>query len=298
MDAALTVSEETKHPHRNPGRAAVLATLLILGTYVVVSIAIQSFAGFGTSGIGLKNPANANDTLTVLGGPVVGGLAWVLLLAISSSSLGSVLTSLAPTARVVLAMAVYRALPRRFALVHRIYQTPALGTVVIGASGFAIYAAMTLFSRNSLPDMVSSLGLVTAFYYAATAYACVWTYRHTLRRSVRALFLRGVLPFVGALVMTWAFVHAAVDMYSPGYGKTHLGPVGNVFIMGIGLLALGIPVAALCAIGERGFFSGKTLNEATEITIDDHASPRATADPVDDADQRGSLGKPLRAYRA
>jgi amino acid transporter len=299
-DASLSVSEETKHPHRNPGRAAVLATLLILGTYVLVSIAIQAFAGFGTTGIGLKNPANTNDTLSILGDPVIGGLAWVLLLAISSSSLGSVLTSLAPTARTVLAMAVYRALPRRFALVHRIYQTPALGTVVIGVSGFAIYVAMTLFSRNSLPDMVSSLGLVTTFYYAATAYACVWTYRSKLWSSVRAFWLRGALPFVGALIMTWAFVQAAVDMYSPGYGRTHLGPVGGVFIMGIGLLALGIPIATLCAIGERGFFSGKTLNGATEITVHDDASPRAAADPGDDADQRGSPGKPLplRAYRA
>jgi amino acid transporter len=313
-DAALTVSEETKHPHRTPGRAAVLATLLIVGTYVVVSLAIQSFAGFGKSGFGLNNPANANDTLSVLGAPVVGGLAVVLLVAIGSSSLGSVLTSLAPTARIVLAMAVYRALPRRFALVHRIYQTPALGTVVIGASGFAIYAVMTLFSRNSLPDMVSSLGLVTAFYYAATAYACVWTYLRTLwrgapksvqaearlkrfglrTRPTRDFFLRGVLPLVGALVMTWAFLQSAVDMYSPHYGNNHLGPVGNVFIMGIGLLVLGIPVAALCAIGQRGFFSGKTLDAAMAITVGDDAASLADGD---DADQRGSLRPPLRAYR-
>ncbi len=43
------------------------------------------------------------------------GLAVVLLLAISSSSLASVLTCLAPTARSMLAMAVYRALPQPFA---------------------------------------------------------------------------------------------------------------------------------------------------------------------------------------
>ena len=268
-DACLSVSEETKDPHRNPGKAAVLATVLVLGTYVMVSYAIQAFAGFGTTGIGLNNPQNANDTLSVLGDPVVGGgLAVVLLLAISSSSLASSLTSLARTARNMLAMAVYRALPERLARVHHQYRTPWLGTLLVGVGGFIIYLVMTLLSRDSLADMVASLGLATTFYYAMTAYACVWTYRHTLLRSVRDFWLRAALPLLGALAMTWAFVRSAVDTYAPDYGKTHFGPVGSVFILGMGLLVLGIPVAVLSATaGSRDFFRGKTLNAATDITI-------------------------------
>jgi hypothetical protein len=38
---------------------------------------------------------------------------------------------------------------------------------------------------------------------------------------------------------------------------------------GIGLLVLGIPVAALSNIGGRDFFRGKTLNAGTEITAPD-----------------------------
>jgi len=60
--------------------------------------------------------------------------------------------------------------------------------------------------------------------------------------------------------MTWVFVQSAIDMYAPGYGKTHFGPVGGVFVMGVGLLVLGIQVAALSTIsGGREFFPGKTL---------------------------------------
>jgi amino acid transporter len=270
-DACLSISEETKHPHKNPGRAAVLTTILVLGTYVLVSYAIQAFAGFGETGIGLNNPQNANDALTILGDPVVGSaLAVVLLLAVSSSSLASTLTCLAPTARNMLAMAVYRALPQRFAQVHRRFQTPWFGTLVVGVSGFTIYLVMTLASQNSLADMVASLGLATAFYYAITAYACVWTYRRTLRRSARDFWLRGALPLLGATAMTWAFVQSAIDMYAPNYGKTHLGPVGGVFLMGMGLLVLGIPVAALNnLLGGRDFFRGKTLNAETKITLVD-----------------------------
>ena len=276
-DTGLSVSEETKSPRKNPGKAAVLATIFILGTYVLVSFAIQAFAGFGKNGIGLNNPANANDMLSILANPVVGsGLAVALLLAISSSSLAAVVSCLAPTARTTLAMAVYRALPQRFARVSHQYQTPWFGTVVIGVGGFSIYVVMTLLSQNSVPDMVSSLGLVIAFYYATTAYACVWTYRHTLLRSARHFWLRGALPFVGAVAMTWAFIKSAFDMYSPDYGQTHIGPVGGVFIMGIGLLLIGIPLAALCTISGRGFFEGKTLNAATDITVLDVGSREAT----------------------
>src|SRR6202011_6248137 len=84
-DACLPISEETKDPHKNPGKAAVLATVLVLGTYVLVSYAIQAFAGFGTTGIGLNNPQNANDALSILGEPVCErGVAVLLLLALLS----------------------------------------------------------------------------------------------------------------------------------------------------------------------------------------------------------------------
>ncbi|MBV8347442.1 MAG: APC family permease [Mycolicibacterium sp.] len=195
-------------------------------------------------------------------------LAVVLLLAISSSSLASTLTCLAPTARSMLAMAFYRALPQRLARTHHRYRTPWLGTLVIGVTGFTIYLVMMLVSQNSLADMVASLGLATAFYYAVTAYACIWTYRRTLLRSARDFWLRGALPLVGAVAMTWAFTQSAIDMYAPDYGKTHFGPVGGVFVLGMGLLALGIPVAALSAVaGGRDFFRGKTLNAGTRVAV-------------------------------
>jgi hypothetical protein len=56
-------------------------------------------------------------------------------------------------------------------------------------------------------------------------------------------------------------------MYAPDYGKTHF-PVGGVFILGMGLLVLGIPVAAFrAAAGGREFFRGKTLNAATDVLV-------------------------------
>ncbi len=79
-DACLAVSEETRDADRTPGRAALLATVILVVTYVLVAVAVQAYAGFGTTGIGLNNPENADDVLSTLGAPVGGAVLSGLLL--------------------------------------------------------------------------------------------------------------------------------------------------------------------------------------------------------------------------
>lgn len=132
-DACLAVGEETKNPGRTPGVAALITTVILVCTYVLVAYAIQSFAGFGDVGIGLNNPMNTDDVLTVLGAPVAGSIAAsLLLLTVSISALSSTQTTILPTARGTLSMAVYEAIPKRFSHVHPRYMTPAFGTIVMG----------------------------------------------------------------------------------------------------------------------------------------------------------------------
>ena len=49
------------------------------------------------------------------------------------------------------------------------------------------------------------------------------------------------LPLLGAIAMTWAFVQSAVDMMAPDYGYTAFGPLGGVFVLGVGMLVLASP---------------------------------------------------------
>ncbi|KZE99394.1 amino acid transporter [Rhodococcus sp. EPR-157] len=269
-DACLAVGEETKDSEKTPGRAAVITTLILVATYVLVGYAVQSFAGFGDTGIGLNNPDNLDDVLTILGGPVAGSVvASLLLLTVSISALSSTQTTILPTARGTLSMAVYEAIPKRFASVHPRYMTPGFGTLVMGASALAFYLVLTFVSANALQDSVASLGLAVAFYYGITAYACVWYFRRTLFGSVRNLFMRGIFPLLGGLSMTWAFVQSAVDMIKPDYGFTAYGPIGGVFVLGIGMLVLGIPLMLLCFVGNRDFFQGKTLTATPEVKVPD-----------------------------
>ncbi|TFI41303.1 APC family permease [Rhodococcus sp. 1R11] len=269
-DACLAVGEETKDSEKTPGRAAVITTLILVATYVLVGYAVQSFAGFGDTGIGLNNPDNVDDVLTILGDPVAGSiLASLLLLTVSISALSSTQTTILPTARGTLSMAVYEAIPKRFASVHPKYMTPGFGTLVMGGAALLFYLVLTFVSANALQDSVASLGLAVAFYYGITAYACVWYFRRTLFSSVRNLFMRGIFPLLGGLSMTWAFVQSAVDMIKPDYGYTVYGSVGGVFVLGVGMLVLGIPLMLLCFVGNKNFFQGRTLTASTEVKVPD-----------------------------
>ena len=270
-DACLAVGEETTNPGKTPGIAAVITTLILVCTYVLVAYAVQSFAGFGDTGIGLNNPENTDDVLTILGGPVAGTVAAsLLLLTVSISGLSSTQTTILPTARGTLSMAVYEAIPKRFASVHPRYMTPAFGTIVMGIAALFFYLVLSFLSENALADSVASLGLAVAFYYGVTAYACVWYFRRTLFQSARNLFFRGIFPLLGALAMTWAFIQSATDMIKPDYGYTAFGPIGGVFVLGVGMLVLGIPLMLACfAFGTKRFFRGETLNADTEVLVPD-----------------------------
>ena len=50
---------------------------------------------------------------------------------------------------------------------------------------------------------MTAIGLYIAFYYGLTALSCVWYYRKTLGDSARNLWMRGILPGLGWLIL-WA----------------------------------------------------------------------------------------------
>lgn len=270
-DTCLALNEETRDPQRIPGRAAVLTTVILLVTYVGVTIAAMAYAGLGADGIGLGNEQNADDVFFVLKDLVLGPWSWLLVVAVMISAISSTQTTILPTARGTLAMGVYGALPKRFASVHPRFRTPGFSTVLMGIVATVFFVGMSLISDNLLQDTILSLGLAIAFYYAITGFACVWFFRRTLRESAQNLWMRGILPFIGALLLTGAFVYSAIDMLDPNYGYTVLFGIGGVFVVGVGSLAIGAVLMLVWAAmpNSRPFFRGESLNEDTEVLVPD-----------------------------
>jgi amino acid transporter len=263
-DSAVAVNEETADPTRSPGRAAIISTVLLVGIYTVVSIATVAFAGVGTEGIGLGNEANAEDVFHALGTTVFGDGVFgrvfeaLLLLSVLTSSAACTQTTILPTARGSLAMAAHGALPRSFARIHPRYFTPTVSTVWMGAVSIAFYVGLTVVSGNVLGDSIAATGMLIAFYYGLTGFACAWEFRRSLH-GPRDVAMRFVLPLLGGLFMLAVFVFACVKNADPAYGETVFHGVGGVFVIGVGALLLGVLLMLGWNAVAPAFFRGQTM---------------------------------------
>ena len=279
-DTAVSVNEETANKHVFPGRAAVISTVVLLAVYELVIVATQSYAGLGTKGIGLGNPAHQGDVLSVLGGSIFGNsgfgsvLTHLLLLMVLSSAAASTQTTILPTARTTLSMAVYKALPSQFAKIHRRFLTPSVSTVAMGAVSIVLYVVMNFISAGTvISDSVTALGVLIAFYYGFTGLACFWYYRRTLTQSVRHLFMRGILPLAGWAIMWSIGGYSLVQDWKPSSSFTSWRvpglhwQVGGSFLLAAGSLLIGFLIIIVYPAISPPFFKGEVLNANTATLV-------------------------------
>jgi amino acid transporter len=300
-DSAVSVNEETRDPARTPGRAAIMSTVMLVVTYTLVTLAAQSFAGVGSKGIGLGNGNNSGDVLSVLGKAVFGSgtlgtvLSHLLVLMVLTSAAASTQTTILPTARTSLSMAVYRAIPSAFAKIHRKHLTPTVSTVTFGVLSIAFYAILN-YSHNPvyvIGDVVSALGMMIAFYYGLTGFACAWYYRRGLTRSPRDLLMRGVLPVLGGLMLFFALAWSLHDDWlstsvdgeaSYTVWRMPFAPhwhIGGVFLIGVGTFVVGVILMFMWRAVAPAFFRGETLNSSTPTMVPDpEAGALTPVEPV------------------
>ncbi len=312
-DTAISLNEETKEKGKVPGQAAVISTLILLVTYLLVSTAATAFAGVGTKGVGLGNPNNSGDVLSVLGTAVFGAhgfgylLAKLLILMVLSSSAASTLTTIMPTARTTLSMAAYGAIPDKFANIQRRFLTPSWSTMGMGLVSIIFYVVMEKVSTSVLTDTIDAIGLMIAFYYGMTGFACAWWFRRDLRNSTKDLFLKGIFPFLGGLILLLFFVKGVTYDWTPvsSFSVWHMpfSPhwyIGGAFLTGVGALVLGVILMEIYRHVNPPFFKGRTLNKDTPILVPelDPAALAATLgaegavdidDPTDDDPEPGEL---------
>jgi hypothetical protein len=141
---------------------------------------------------------------------------------------------------------------------------PSTATLVAGVGTCVFYAGLTLVSENVLVDTIYALGLMICFYYGLTAYACVWYFRRELRRSAHDLVFKGLLPGLGALMLTGVFAKTVVDTLDPAYGSGgSLFGIGSVFVIGVGMIALGAVLMVLWQVRAPAYFRSETLRHDT-----------------------------------
>lgn len=266
-DSSVSVNEETEDGANAPGKAAVLSTVLLLLIYVVVTVAAQAFAGEGY----LSNEKNAEDIfsgglgLSVLGSP----LDKLLIIAVLTSSAAATQTTILPAARAAYSMARKHALPGYFSEIHHRHQTPGHSTWVFGALSVAWFVGVNLTSDNVLADSLVACGFPVCFYYGITGFACAAYYRRQLLDSARNFFLVGLLPFLGGLALLGVFIKACIYYWDPANSSSEpVFGIGLPFVMGIGMILLGVVVREWVMVRHRRFFMENQPTVADPSVLD------------------------------
>jgi amino acid transporter len=284
-DTAVAVNEETKDRNKTPGRAAILSTVILLVTYAIVILSMESYAGIGTKGLGLGNTNNAGDVLSIQGSSVFGTstfgnvLSHLLILMVLSSAAASTQTTILPTARTTLSMAVYKAIPPSFSKMHRRYLTPTVSTIVMGVVSAIVYIVFN-YSSNGIgviADAVIAIGLYIAFYYGLTGLTCAWYYRRNLTSSARNLWMQGILPAVGGLILfflggwsLWLDYDVATENdYTMWTVPGIHWQIGGAFVIAAGSAIVGLLAFFYCRFINPAFFKRQTLTRATPTLVPD-----------------------------
>jgi amino acid transporter len=176
---------------------------------------------------------------------------------------------------------VYKAIPSAFAKIHPRYLTPTVSTISMGAVSIVVYAALNYTSNGIgvIGDAVIAIGLYIAFYYGLTGFACTWYYRRNLTSSARNLWMQGILPVTGALILfflggwsVWLDYDVATENdYTMWTVPGIHWQIGGAFVIAVASLLVGILFFLYCRYIRPGapFFKKQTLTRATPTLVPD-----------------------------
>ena len=208
-------------------------------TYVGVATAVLAWKGIGGA-------AKFDDDEGILSSYATGvlgdDLGKLVLFAVVVSALASTQTTILPAARTSLSMARHEAFPDAFGEVSKRFFTPVFSTIAVGVLAVAWYVPGKLISENFLFDSLTALGLMIAFYYSLTGFACVVYYRRELRKTARNFIFIGLAPAIGAVLLGYIFIKALFNFSDPANsytGQEWLG-VAPPAVIGVGMLLIGV----------------------------------------------------------
>ncbi len=263
-ESAVNLTEETSNSSQAPGKAGVWSTVVLVVTYLSVAVAVIALAG--TDWLA-DNAEEEEYIFEIIAGEAMGPWAWVVMLAVATSAIASTQTTIIPASRTGLSMARRRALPAMFGKIHPTFRTPHVSTWWVAGIAIVYYLVLSVVSENALWDSLTALGLLIAFYYALTGIACAIYFRKRLTKSIKNFLLIGVGPVLGALMLIWLLVMAAIDYADPenSYtGESWFG-FGPPLVIGVGIFLAGVILMVIWYFRDRRFWEERPSTAEEDI---------------------------------
>jgi amino acid transporter len=220
----VMVSGEVHHPERSLVRALFWGMCLIVGLYLVVNTAYH----YALPASQMQHEERVAEAAVrgVLGDRGATVVSAVILVSILGALNGSVLSG----ARIPFAVARDHLAPDALAAVHPVYRTPFLALLAQGALSAALIATFTALGIgqfDTITDMV--ICAEWAFYMMCCA---------------GVLVLRRTRPDLPRPYRAWGYPYSQVlfVLAAGGLVLNRLGEAPRESLLGIGLIALGLPV--------------------------------------------------------
>jgi amino acid transporter len=208
-DVNIYLSEETDHPQKNPGKAALIA---VAGLGVVYTLFIVAFQGVAPAS---DIEQHSENSLAYLAGVMTGTLGGqIASIAVALSVVATVQAGFVATSRIVFSMSRDLVLPSGLARISTRYKTPLNATVLLGIIGIGGAIAYVLVSSvaGAIDALIGIIGLLFVTFYAITGFVAPWYYRRQLFKSAKDLLLSGVIPVLGAGLLAWVGVQTAAEL--------------------------------------------------------------------------------------
>jgi len=124
-------------------------------------------------------------------------------------------------------------------------------------------------------DAVIAIGLYIAFYYGLTGFVCAWYYRRSLTSSMRNLWMQGVFPVLGGLILwflggwsVWLDYDVATENdYTMWTVPGIHWQIGGAFVIAVVALLIGVVAYFYCKIRQPAYFRRETLTRATPTLV-------------------------------
>jgi len=244
-DTATNLNEESKNATKTPGHAGIIAMFLLLLVFIINIVAAQMLL---PASVWQNNPTTI---LFYFAQSAAGHWAgYVMIIAVISSTVATTQTTLLPAARITLSMSRDRVFPKVFGTIQGKLKTPAVGTLILAfLCMFGIVLVSNVNSINTVfSHLISSIGVLIAFYYGITGITCAWAYRKVAFKDTRFFFSGILFPAVGGVVLLLVGAEVIKTGGWSGAGADIIA------------LLLGIPLVIIARLTTKGdFFKTKPI---------------------------------------
>lgn len=198
-DVTLNLNEETKNTRHAPGIGAFWSVLIIICIYV--SFAVVTLLALSDAEI---KHAGTNVIFAVAEKIVPRPWSYLAVFCVMLSTIGTLQTTIVQFTRTLFAEARDEIIHPRYATLHQTRNTPWIAILFIWFLGVILLFLSSNYSTVNLiiKDSVHALGLLVAFYYSLTGFACAW-YHRSLWKNTAELLGYIIWPTFSALFLVF-----------------------------------------------------------------------------------------------